>query len=84
MSKQTIHVVIYKDAESDQWLATCLDYDVTTQGDSPEHVAEMIKEAVELYIEDRSPREIDALHQPIEGSLIVRELSIDAAPVLHG
>jgi predicted RNase H-like HicB family nuclease len=84
MSKQTIHVVLYKSGEGDQWLATCLDYGVTTQGDSAEHAAEMIKEAVELYLEDREPREIEAIHQPIEGDPIVRRVAIDAAPVLHG
>ena len=48
MAKQKVHVVIYKDAESDQWLASCLEVDVTAQGDSKEHALEMIKEAVEF------------------------------------
>ena len=84
MPKQIIHVVVYKSGESDHWLATCLDYGVTTQGDSAEHAAEMIKEAVELYLEDREPDEVEAIYQPIEGDPIVREVAIDAAPVLHG
>ena len=31
MEKQTIHAVIYKDAGSDQWVATCLEYEIRMQ-----------------------------------------------------
>ena len=50
MTEQTLHAVIYKDAESDQWVALCLEYDIATQGDSEEHALEMIQEAVELHL----------------------------------
>ena len=81
--QQTIHAVIYKDAGSDQWVAQCLEYDVATQGDNEEHAAAMIKEAVELYLEDVEPKELELFYQPIEGHIIVREVTVDAPSLLH-
>jgi predicted RNase H-like HicB family nuclease len=75
--------VIYKDAESDGWLATCLEFGVTTQGDTAEHAAEMIKEAVQLHIEDMTADELDTLYQPVAGAPVVKEISIDAPALLH-
>ena len=83
MSKQNIHAVIYKDAESDQWVAVCLEYEVTTQGDSEEHAKEMMKEAVELYLEDIGREEYELLYQGIEGKPRIHELSIHASAILH-
>ena len=83
MAKQTIHAVIFKDAESDQWVAVCLEYDVVTQGDSEEHAKAMLKEAVELYLEDLSPPELDDLYQQIEGEPRLHELSVHAPSLLH-
>ena len=83
MSKQNIHAVIYKDAESDQWVAVCLEYAVTTQGDSEEHAKEMMKEAVELYLEDNGREEFELLYQAIEGEPRIHELSIHASAILH-
>ncbi|MCH7565799.1 MAG: type II toxin-antitoxin system HicB family antitoxin [Gemmatimonadetes bacterium] len=83
MSKQNIHAVIYKDAESDQWVAVCLEYEVTTQGDSEEHAKEMMKEAVELYLEDIGREEYELLYQAIEGEPRIHELSVHALAILH-
>jgi predicted RNase H-like HicB family nuclease len=83
MSEQTIHAVIYKDADSDQWVAVCLEYNVASQGDTEEDAREMIKEAVELYLEDASPKELEVLWQRIEGTPKVHELSINASSLLH-
>ncbi len=35
-----------------QWLAHCLDFDIVTQGDSVEHAAEMIEDAVGITLVD--------------------------------
>ena len=78
MSEQTIHAVIYKDADSDQWVAICLEYNVASQGDSEEHAKEMIREAVELYLDDVDKEEFEVLYQPIEGVPHVREISVNA------
>jgi predicted RNase H-like HicB family nuclease len=83
MADQTIHAVVYKDADSDQWVAVCLEYDVTSQGDSEEHALEMIKEAAELHIGDMSQEEIEVLYQAIEGSPRIHEVRIHAPSLLH-
>ena len=83
MSSQTIHAVVFKDADSDQWVAVCLELNVVTQGDSEEHAKNMIREAVELHLEDLTNDEIDLVYQPIEGDPRVHELSINAPSLLH-
>ena len=83
MSEQTIHAVIYKDADSDQWVAVCLEYDVTTQGDSEEHAKEMIKEAVELHFEGMGKHDFEVLYQAIEGVPQIHELTVHAPSLLH-
>jgi predicted RNase H-like HicB family nuclease len=83
MAQESIHAVIFKDKGSDQWVAVCLEYDVTTQGDSEEHAKAMIKEAVEQYLEETGQENVDALHQPIEGVPRLHELTIDAPSLLH-
>ena len=83
MAQQQIHAVIFKDADSDQWVAMCLEYDVTTQGDSEEHAKAMLKEAVELYLEDISKEEFEVLYQAIEGEPRIHTLSVNAPSLLH-
>jgi len=83
MAKQQIHAVIFKDAGSDQWVAVCLEYDVTTQGDSEEHAKSMLQEAVELYLEDIGKDELETLYQPIEGQPHVHTISVNAPSLLH-
>jgi len=83
MPKQEVHAVIFKDAHSDQWVAMCLEYDVVTQGDNAEHAREMIKEAVELHLEDADPEDVEVLYQEIEGDVIVDTVTVDAPTLLH-
>jgi predicted RNase H-like HicB family nuclease len=83
VAEQKVHAVIYKDAESDQWVAMCLEYDVVTQGDTEEHAKAMLKEAVELYLEDLSRPELDVLYQQIEGEPRLHELSVHVSSLLH-
>jgi predicted RNase H-like HicB family nuclease len=83
MTRQQVHAVIYKDADSDQWVAVCLECNVASHGDSEEDAKRMIKEAVELYLEDASREEIEMLWQPIEGSPRVHDLVVNAPSLLH-
>lgn len=83
MAEQKIHAVIFKDAESDQWVAMCVEYDVVTQGNSEEHALEMIREAVELHIEDISEEDLEVLYQAIDGAPKLHELTIHAPSLLH-
>jgi predicted RNase H-like HicB family nuclease len=83
MGEQRVHAAIFKDADSDQWVAVCLEYNVTTQGDSEEHAKAMIKEAVELYLEDLDNGDLEILYQAIEGEAHVHELSVKAPSLLR-
>ena len=82
MGKQTIHAAVFKDAESDQWVAVCLEFDVVTQGDSEQHARDMIREAVELYLQDLSREDYEMLYQPISGEPRLHELEINAPSLL--
>ena len=81
--QQQVHAVIYKDAESDQWVALCLEYDVATQGDSEERAKAMLEEAVELYLEDAGAEERVTVCQPIEGEPRLHTLTVNAPSLLH-
>jgi len=83
MADQKVHAVIYRDDETRQWVAVCLEYDVASQGDSEEHAMNMIREAVELHIEDMSPEELEQAYVPVDSEPVVRELTIRAPAVLN-
>jgi len=82
MAKQQVHVLVFKDPESDQWVVECLEYGVASQGDNVEHALEMIKEAVELHLEGRDEADLD-FYQPVEGTPEVHAITIDAPSLLH-
>ena len=83
MPKQSLHAVIYKDANSEQWVAVCLEYDVATQGDSEQHAFEMIQEAVELHIEDMTKEELERIYIPVGSEPLVRNFEVRAPAILH-
>lgn len=69
-SMRHIHYTVYR--EDSDYVAQCLDCDVSSFGATKEEALEMLKEAVELYLEDEAtpgafPRILD---------LSVGELSI--------
>ena len=83
MNSQKIHAVVFKDANSDQWIAICLELNVVTQGDNEKHAKVMIREAVELHLEEIPSDELEMVYQPIDGDPRVHELSINAPSLLH-
>jgi predicted RNase H-like HicB family nuclease len=83
MPKQKVHVVIYKDNESNAYVAFCLEYDVSTQGDNEEHALEMIREAVELHIEDMSAEDLERIFIPVDSKPTVHEINISAPALLN-
>lgn len=83
MSEQKVHIVMYRDAESDQWVAWCLEFDVASQGDSEEHALGMIREAVDLHIEDMTPEELEQIYIPVDSEPVVREISVRAPAILN-
>jgi predicted RNase H-like HicB family nuclease len=82
MGQQAVHAVIYKDEESDAWVALCLEYDLATQGDSEEHALAMIEEAVELHLEDMTREQIEELYIPVGSEPVIRKFSIRAPALL--
>jgi predicted RNase H-like HicB family nuclease len=81
-AEQTIHAVVFKDAHSDQWVAMSLEYDITTQGDSEDHAVTMLREAIQLYLDELGNEEAQLLHQSIEGEPRIHRIAINATPVL--
>lgn len=47
---KTIHYTLHR--EDSDYVAQCLDYDVSSFGATKEEALRMLKEAVELYLED--------------------------------
>jgi predicted RNase H-like HicB family nuclease len=50
-----IHYTVYR--EDSDYVAQCLDYDVSSFGATKEEALAMLKEAVELYLEDEEATE---------------------------
>jgi predicted RNase H-like HicB family nuclease len=55
----TRHVYMYHDTETGNWGVVCPSLDVASVGDDPEDALRMIKEAVELVLEDTPDDEIE-------------------------
>jgi predicted RNase H-like HicB family nuclease len=83
MGKQNVHAVVFKSGDTENWVAICLEYDVVTQGESEAHAVEMIREAVELYLEDLTKDEFEVIHQTVAGEPRVHEVSISAPTLLN-
>ena len=81
MGEQRVHIVLWK--EGDDWVAWCLEFDVASQGESEEHALAMIREAVELHIEDMSKEDLERIFIPVDSTPIVREINVRAPAVLH-
>lgn len=57
---KNIKYIIYED--NGQYVAHCLNVNVTTQGDTYEEAVRNIKEAVELYFEDNDAADYIPIH----------------------
>jgi len=83
MDKKELHAVIYKGSASDQWVAFCVEYDIASQGDSPEHALEMIQEAVEFHLEDISREALDEIDNEVGSEPVIKKFSIRAPALLQ-
>src|SRR5947209_3310903 len=55
-----VWIVVERAADlPDAWVAHCLDFDVVSQGNSPQHAIEMLREAVEMVVMDDLKRNAD-------------------------
>ncbi len=70
MKSQKYHIVIYK--EGAEYVAQCLDFDISSFGSTQKEASENITEAIELYLEDNSMPKQDMVSSP---KLIELELS---------
>ena len=83
MDTKKLHAVIYKGQASGDWVAFCVEYDIATQGDSPEHALEMIQEAVELHMEDISRKELDQIDNEVGSEPVIKTFSVRAPAILE-
>jgi len=75
MSKLHLTAQIWQ--EDDAYVVHCPELDVTSQGDSFEHALAMIREAVELMLEDLTPEELAAQLHPTP-ALVPFEVQLSA------
>ena len=64
-----IHYTIYR--EDQDYVAQCLDVDVSSFGSSPEEAVAMLKEAVELFLEDQPDWESPSIEDIQLGELSI-------------
>ena len=67
---RTFHYTVY--LEDDDFVAQCLDFDVSSFGPTEQEAIRNLKEAIELYLEDLPPTE----HIPLITNVTVGELAI--------
>ena len=82
MIEKQLHAVIYKDAESDQWVALCVEYAIASQGDSEKHALEMIQEAVEFHIEEITKEQLDQIDNAVGSQPVIKSFSVRAPALL--
>ena len=78
MSQKQFHAVIYKAREGDDWVAYCVEYDIASQGDSPEHALEMIQEAVEFHLEDITKEQLENIDNAVGSEPVIKTFSVRA------
>jgi len=82
MGTKNLHAVVFKDAESDGWVAMCLEYDIATQGDSEDHALAMIQEAVEFHLEDITREELDLIDNAVGSEPVMHSFRVRAPAIL--
>jgi predicted RNase H-like HicB family nuclease len=82
MNTREFHAVIYKGRASDQWVAFCVEYDIASQGDSPEHALEMIQEAVEGHLELASRDSLEQIDNEVGSEPVIKKFSVRAPALL--
>jgi predicted RNase H-like HicB family nuclease len=57
---QTRQLTAIIEREGDGYVASCLELDIASQGESVEQARENLKEAVELFLETAAPTEVQS------------------------
>lgn len=82
MGTREFHAVVYKGRATDQWVAFCVEYDIASQGDSPEHALEMIQEAVEGHFELASRESLEQIDNEVGSEPVLKKFSVRAPALL--
>ena len=83
MGKLNLHAVTYQDAQSSQWVAVCVEYDIASAGDSKMHAIEMLQEAVALHREDITQEELDTIDNEVGSEPEIRTFSVRVPAILN-
>ena len=83
MASKELHALVYKAAHDDQWVAVCVEYEIASQGDSEEHVLEMIREAVELHLEGITADELDDIDNAVGSEPAIHRFKVRAPAFLQ-
>jgi predicted RNase H-like HicB family nuclease len=79
MPIQNFHAVVYKDALNDSWAIYCVECDVASQGDSPEHALDMIREAMELHFEEYDEEIVAQVDNEVGSAPLLMPFQADVA-----
>jgi predicted RNase H-like HicB family nuclease len=79
----TLHAVVYKAAKGECWVATCVEFDITSEGDSEQDALMMLQQAVELHLEDITPEELDQIDNAVGSKPLLKSFSIHAPAILQ-
>lgn len=72
----TRHITAIIEREGDGYVALCPEVDVASQGDTIEEARKNLQEAVELFLETASPKEIE---QRLHSEIYVTQFEVTSA-----
>ena len=72
----TRHLTAIIEKEGDAYVALCPELDVTSQGDTIEESRKNLREAVELFLESASSKEVN---QRLHGEVYVTQFEVSCA-----
>jgi predicted RNase H-like HicB family nuclease len=81
--EKTLHALVYKDSASDQWVAVCVEYAIASSGKSEAHALDMIREAVELHLEDLTREELDRIDNCVGSEPQIFQFKVRAPQILQ-
>ena len=83
MEAKQLHAVVYKGEGSGQWVAFCIEYDIASQGNSEKDALEMLREAVELHLDDISREEIEQIDNEVGSEPVIKKFTVRAPALLQ-
>jgi predicted RNase H-like HicB family nuclease len=84
MKERELHAVLYEDARGEGWVAHCIEYDITSDGDTPEEALSKLKEKTELHFDGISPEAIEDIDNEVGSEPYIKAFSVRAPSLLNG